>query len=771
MANLGPHSKGEVNPADASRVLDDLCEVIEWYMKRYENKELISTGKDIRESEKSKPVIPSISTESTIKKKLIKKLILIGSVTVLLIIGYFLIKPIWEDALLISNPIPIAVITFENQTGDSSFNYLRKAIPNLLITNLEQSKYLRVTTFERLNDLLKQAGKKQTEMIDKETGFELCRMDGIDAIVIGSYIKAGDMFVTDIKVLDVQTKKILKSANAKGKGAESILENQIDKLSKEIAEGVGLAQRKIEETKLKIVDVTTNSIDAYENYIKGKEYFDKCYWDEARKYFEAAVHLDSTFATAYLFLAHSYGNLGNWDTDRKNIQKAVEYSYRASEKEQARIRLFTGKISKEEGVKMLETLVQRYPKEKEFHQRLGWLYRGIGRFDEAVVEFKKALELDPNWSFALNLLGATYIASGNLEKALETFKRYESIYPDDATACISIGDIYLFMGLIEQAINKYRDALRLKPDNTQSMIGISYAYALREKYDDALHYAEQCVSISSTSKDSVDGYIIQASLQFWLGNLENSLISLQKAADISKQLTTLHAEVSFLKGWIWNERKNYRRAKENFTEALEVYNKRPTVPKLISLLCNEYLGFIDLKDGPIEQAKSRLNDIKYLLLNGPIQDEYWMEYGKLEYNQLYSEILCAEDSLDKAAIFYESTSILPLQSMLAYYLRRYNIPYKKDFLATIYTKKGEIDKAITEYEKLITFNQEVKDRHLIHPKYHYRLGLLYEQKGMNYKAIEQYKKFLEIWKYADKDLPEPKDAKKRLNKLLGMTKH
>ena len=80
-------------------------------------------------------------------------------------------------------------------------------------------------------------------------------------------------------------------------------------------------------------------------------------------------------------------------------------------------------------------------------------------------------------------------------------------------------------------------------------------------------------------------------------------------------------------------------------------------------------------------------------------------------------------------------------------------------------RKGELDKAIAEYQRLITFDPDSKERRLIHPKYHYSLTKLYQEKGSSIKAIEQYEKFLEIWKDADEDLPEPIDAKKRLAKL------
>jgi ElaB/YqjD/DUF883 family membrane-anchored ribosome-binding protein len=65
------------------------------------------------------------------------------------------------------------------------------------------------------------------------------------------------MFATDVKVLDVETKKLLKSTSSRGEGEESILKNQIDDLSEEISSGIGLSQRKIEETQKRIAQYTT----------------------------------------------------------------------------------------------------------------------------------------------------------------------------------------------------------------------------------------------------------------------------------------------------------------------------------------------------------------------------------------------------------------------------------------------------------------------------------------------------------------------------------
>ena len=130
-----------------------------------------------------------------------------------------------------------------------------------------------------------------------------------------------------------------------------------------------------------------------------------------------------------------------------------------------------------------------------------------------------------------------------------------------------------------------------------------------------------------------------------------------------------------------------------------------------------------------------------------------------------NEILLAKDSLDQAIAAYKQVSDINSSYLVSQWLIIRNLG-ASDVLPRAYIKKGVPDSAISEYERMITFDPTSKKRQLVNPKHYYHLAKLYQQTGKRQKAIERYKRFLDIWKYADKGLPEKVDAEKRLAALV-----
>ncbi len=702
------------------------------------------------------------------KRLIIPAIILISAVIVAIFLWKFLPRREVAPSPKIKNSI--AVISFENQTGDKAFDYLRKAIPNLLITSLEQRGGLYVVTWERMADLLSQMGEKDAETIDRESGFRLCRKEGIEAIVLGSFVKAGDMFATDVKVLDVGTKRLLKSASSRGEGPDSILRIQIDELSRDISAGIGPAREKIEAEKAQVTEVTTSSMEAYRDYLKGREEFDKLYYEDAQKSLEKAVELDPEFALAYFYLAFTHMGLGNIRAGNEAIEKAKALAHKVTERERLYIEaLYAVMIERnmEARNRFLQEIIQKYPKEKIAHYWLGVFYRTFDNQEMAIEEQNKVLELDPDYGGAHNELGYAYLALRNFDKSIEHFQKYASLNPKDANPLDSLAEAYFLMGRLDEAIAKYKEALAIKPDFLTSNYCIAYIYALKENPAEAMAWLETFIAQAPNAGWKGGGVAFKGFYQSWLGSLNKGLDNLKKAEEMLTSVGDVEgkAAIDWIKAFLYLSKGEFdlaRKSAKNWHDVnLNFYPKREAYYKSGYL---GILGCVELKEGKIDSAKTRVAEMMSLLPDVLARSR--REERAFLANLLQAEVLLAEGFPDKAIAFFEKTALpVPPGTGDLLYLIGYNMPFLKDVLGRAYLEKGDLDRAITEYEKLVTFDPTSRAQFLIHPELHYRLAKLYEQKGMTSKAIEQYQKFLELWKDAEPGLPEVVEARKRLEKL------
>ncbi|MDH4221043.1 MAG: tetratricopeptide repeat protein, partial [Candidatus Aminicenantes bacterium] len=416
--------------------------------------------------------------------------------------------------------------------------------------------------------------------------------------------------------------------------------------------------------------------------------------------------------------------------------------------------------------KILKEIASKYPDEKRVHFDLGVYYHNNKMTQEAIEEFNKALRLDPKFGYAINQLAYVYSSMNEFEKALEYFKNYAAVSPGDANPFDSMGEMYFYMGKLDESIEKFKEALEVKPDFVSGW-KISYIYALKENYDEAFKWVDQYISKAPSLPLKSLGYQLKAFYYYILGNLEQAFKTVDKAEELAwKEKDMNLVDIAYrMKLWICYEWGKIELFRDYAKKRMEFRtNNNIDDENYNNILFNFYEGVIDVKSGQIEKAKSKLKAIQTLLPE--LEPRLAKEAKMTTLDYLHILILIEEGSADEAIEFIKKMPPPKISFNIVVTFIRRNLPFDDDLMARALFKKGEIDKAVADYERITTLNLDIGlDRPLIHPLSRYRLAKLYEETGQIEKAAEQYRKALDIWENADVGLSPVEDAKQRLTAL------
>jgi eukaryotic-like serine/threonine-protein kinase len=722
------------------------------------------------------------------RRKTLARLGLGAAVVAIAAVVYIFLSPILQESALASNPKTILIIPFENQTGDNGLDYLQLTIQDQLITSLEQSKYFRVVTRQRIMDLLKQMGKQGVDRVEHTLGLELCRREGAEVIIEGSFTRAGTLYATTARLLNTTTIQPLNTFTANGQGVESYLLTQIDKLSKDISNGLGIRRTTTEETLRPIAEVTTSSPEAYQLYLAGLDKIGDIDYAHARPPLEMAVQKDSNFVLAWLSLIEPCVGTGDDAAAELCKKKASSLARKATEQERFMIAEFDSVVRKEvmEGrpadeFEFTRYRAERFPKDKLF--QVLWasmLFGRQGRLNEAIEVYTKALELDPMYRRALNELGYAYANAGLIDKSIETFKRYAAAHPGDANPYDSMGDIYRGSGREEEAIDAYKQALALNPDFAASAMNIAVTSFRREDFNEALHWIDRAIEITPATGLKAYYMNLKAYYLFWLGRLKEAQAELRAAeALILKAGSQYEHQMTEIEPWIAYERGDVRRARN----LLRVRWTKDVINMLIDSSesvgreteLNYFLGLMDLKATQIDSAESRLKQIDKLhsqikpgdstLRSTRIANRLYERNGGRLRGELFLKKGLHAEALEASLYMKEGREShpVPFHVFNTYIGNDRFLAVPQDLVPRAYVAMDSLDKAIAAYERAV-FHTPGQVWPII-PRYHYRLAFLYEQKGLKDKAIAEYEKFLKIWGKADPIYKEPADARARLARL------
>ncbi len=635
--------------------------------------------------------------------------------------------------------IPVAVIDFVNETGEKELD----GLSGMLITSLEQSRRLAVLTRSRMFDILKHLGKLDVERIDERLGREVCRQANVNALVIASIRKFGQLYTIDLKIIDPQKNEYLFAARAEGQGQERV-PSMIDELSEKTRIGLKEKIAEIQAASENVAKVTTSNLEAYHHYFLGEQLVDKLKFEEAKEEFKKAIDLDATFGVAYYRLAYAIGwSVGSERLAREPMRKALELIDRIPEKERYLVRALNAELEEgyAAGVAVLKEMERSYPNDKEMTYNIGdWSFHA-GDYTTAVEYLNKVLNIDPTFERALQHLTWTYQYTGNYEEMLLVAKQYASV-AGTGEAYSLLGDAYAGLSEFDSGLRALQQAHDLFPEAHGITRAIADLYTFRGEYRKAEEQLRRLVQEQQPLEAKRSGYAGLSYFYPYLGKYRDALAMLEKRAALywEAEDTARASMTQVIRGLYlshgWHDSKS----------ALREAEKTASFQSAITYI--PYWGFLFdlfLQVGELERAEEFVNER--------------FARNKLTHRSALSLLQSAKGRCSEARAFADSV----FQSVSAD--TKVWILYP---LAVCQFEHGKLDRAkesLIQIQSL--YDNSLGVRAVYYPKSMYLLGRIYEKKGEKELAIANFEKFLDLWKEADEDLPELIDAKARLAKLKG----
>jgi TolB-like protein/DNA-binding winged helix-turn-helix (wHTH) protein/Tfp pilus assembly protein PilF len=426
-------------------------------------------------------------------------------------------------------PTPIrslAVLPLENLSGDASQKYFSDGMTDQLITDLAQISALKVIS--RTSVMVYEGARKPLPQIARELH--------VDAVVEGTVLRAGDQVRITAQLIDASTDKHLWSQSYQGELKDTLALQ--DRVARAIAGQIQINLTPREQAALKSVRVVNP--EAYESYLKGRFFWNKRTADGLRvalAYFNQAIEEDPKYAQAYSGLADTYALLGDWQyavmtpaqanpKAKAAALKAVELDGALGEAHNSLAFVLDGfDWDLDAGGKEFQRAIELNPGYATAHHWYAWHLGLLGRYDEAIVEMRKAESLDP-LSLIINAdLAELLVLAHSYDESIRQSRKTIEMDPNFAMAHNQLGQAYLQQRMYELAIGELQKAVQLSSRSPTCIANLARAYALSGRKSEAGKLLNDLKS-SSTAKNSHASEV--AAIYASLGDKDEAMKWLEK---------------------------------------------------------------------------------------------------------------------------------------------------------------------------------------------------------------------------------------------------
>jgi serine/threonine-protein kinase len=388
----------------------------------------------------------------------------------------FGIRSYWHAASTEVAVESIAVIPFMNQDKDAGSDWISDGLTESIINNLAQLPNLKVIA---RSSMFRYKGRENDPVaIGKELG--------VRAVLTGRLAQRGDTMLISTELIDIRDNKQLWGEQYERKLSDMLsVQRQI---AREITDNLRPTLSGVDRTRM--VKQYTANPEAYQLYLKGRFYWNKrtpADFKKAITFFEQAIAKDPNYALAYSGLADAYTLLTVYSSEpprdlmplaKRAALKALELDDKLAEAHASYGQIvvyYDYELATAE--KEYRRALELNPNYATAHQWLAEHLAAVMRSEEAIAEIKRALELDP-LSVIMNRLYADILHDARrYDEAIEQYKKTLELDPNFPTAHYFLGRAYEAQGKYDQAVAQYATAGRVSGWPPETVAALNEVYA------------------------------------------------------------------------------------------------------------------------------------------------------------------------------------------------------------------------------------------------------------------------------------------------------
>jgi tetratricopeptide (TPR) repeat protein len=661
----------------------------------------------------------------------------------------------------------VAVLYFENNTGNPQLDWLRTGLTDMLVTDLSQSPDVEVLPTDRLVQILGEMKRQDDRVVSFDVVQEIAKRAGVKTVVLGSYVKSGETIRINLKLQDATSGRLLSSERVEAVNEASLFPI-VDDLTKRIkAQFMAAADptKALIKSPMAITtttgtsidrdlkEVTTSSIEAYRYYAEGINFHERGREALAAAPLEKAVEVDPNFALALMKLAVVHNNLGHSNLRRQYAQRALQHVDRLTTRERFYIEGYYYSDRAETLGRSIDAYkkgLELYPDAASSRNNLGLLYLQLERYDEAIREYEELRRRSFEFPGTYRSLAFAYTSIGAFDKGQVVLEQYLREHPDAGTAYAALGDLLVAWGKIDEAAAAYEHAAQVIPANPLPQSGLHDVAVLRERWNDAESFAQKLARANDpfsrllgSSARGIDAVV--------RGRLASGVESLEKAAAAEGPAGSLESAITRnIAARILLLTNRTVQALALAERALKDGDGRSSEWESLALIAEAHarLGHADEAARVLQTLTTKANALpserekrRVLLVEGTLA------LNRRDVDGARRSLTAAEQRLSPS---FAGGPIAP-HVPIWFALGEAHLAADHDAEASTRFQK------IVEHGALRTGSPVEFVRSL------YYLGQINERKGDRAKASESYRRFVQYWGDGDIDRERVADARKKIS--------